>query len=631
MTATSAGQRIETLAGPGHHPLHRPRAVTVAITATALVGLALRLYQLSRPGCLFGVIENDDGTYFGSAVRLIHGWMPYRDFIMVHPTGITVLMTPVALATRGYGTAAGMAVARVLTAVASAASVPLAGLIIRHRGLLATVVTCGILAVFPNALDAARTLLLEPWLVLFCLLGALAMFDGDRLADRSRVIWGGLAFGFAGAVKVWAVLPVVVILVLCIPPARRAVAFAAAVAVGFCVPVLPFALLAPATFYRSVFVAQLARSDAVRVPLATRLAGMLGLSRLGLPLLILLAAGAAVLVAVTILSLLGARISHQQPPALDWFATITCALVIIAFLWPPDFYYHYSPFLVPFMAMAVALPLSRVLPALSVRDVRVRHAVRLRRYTTVLAVLTLAAAVVHDAIAESRMASTVPVADLNAATRAIPRGACVLTDEVSYTIAINRFVSSVAGCPTMVDSVGSDYALSGGRNGRTGAGAIPAVEQFWLSEFRSAQYLWLTDLYRLRVPWTPQLRAYFLGHFVPLINGPAGLYTRKEVPQLRHGRLPPGFSFSAPTNQQLTWSNRCWCSGLAEGGTGYLGAARSYQARSDQMAVGQGQPDHPGAAVWIDTERTCEFLPAAGGAQIAVVPAGCRARVHDHH
>jgi len=41
-----------------------------------LVGLALRLYQLTRPGYLLGIIEYDDGTDFGSAVRLIPGPRP---------------------------------------------------------------------------------------------------------------------------------------------------------------------------------------------------------------------------------------------------------------------------------------------------------------------------------------------------------------------------------------------------------------------------------------------------------------------------------------------------------------------------------------------------------------------------
>ena len=61
----------------------------------------------------------------------------------------------------------------------------------------------------------------------------------------------------------------------------------------------------------------------------------------------------------------------------------------------------------------------------------------------------------------------------------------------------------------MVDGVGSDYALSGGHNALTGAGRVPAVEQLWMSAFRSAQYLWLTASSAPRIPWTPRLRAYF--------------------------------------------------------------------------------------------------------------------------
>ena len=54
-------------------------------------------------------------------------------------------------------------------------------------------------------------MLVEPWLVLFCLLGALALFDGNRLtSSRKRLLWGGIAFGFAGCIEVWAIFPVIV-------------------------------------------------------------------------------------------------------------------------------------------------------------------------------------------------------------------------------------------------------------------------------------------------------------------------------------------------------------------------------------------------------------------------------------
>jgi hypothetical protein len=447
---------------------------------------------------------------------------------MVQPPGITLLMAPVALATKAAGTVTGMAAGRVLTALASAAAVPLAGLLTRHRGLIAVIVSCGIIAVYPDSLQAARTVLLEPWLVLFCLLGALAVFDGDRLAGGRRLIWGGLALGFAGAVKVWAILPVLVVLALTARRPREAARFAAGVAAGFLLPVLPFALLAPRTFYNSVIVAQLVRSDLVRVPLGFRLQHMLGLThapQLATPALV--AIGAAVIVIIAGLMVLGTRLTRQAPPALDIFATATFGLAVVAFLWPSDFYNHYAAFLAPFLALAIALPLARVLGALPAAGARARSAVLLRRGAAVLAAVTLGALAVLQGLAESHLAAAIPASEISAAERMIPPGACVVTDQVSYTIAINRFTSAVPGCSLMVDGVGSDYALSGGHNALTGAGRVPAVEQLWMSAFRSAQYLWLTGSSAPRIPWTPRLRAYLLANFVPLTRGPDWLYVRK--------------------------------------------------------------------------------------------------------
>jgi Glycosyltransferase family 87 len=526
-TAPGTGSRPAVAGRPSRRGF-LPGATTTVIVVATLVGLALRLYQLSRSGYLYGITEYDDGTDFGSAVRLIHGALPYRDFIMVQPPGITLLMAPVALATKAAGTVTGMAAGRVITALAGAAAVPVAGLLTRHRGLLAVIVTCGILAIYPDSLVASLTVLLEPWLVLFCLLGALAVFDGDRLAGGRRLIWGGLAFGFAGAVKVWAILPVLVILALAAHRPRQAARFAAGVAAGFLVPVLPFALLAPGTFYRSVIVAQLVRSDLVRIPLAFRLQHMLGLTHAP-PLLTpaLVAAGAAVIVIIAGLVVLGVRLTRQAPPPLDLFATVTCALAVLAFLLPADFYSHYSAFLAPFLALAIALPVSRVLGALPVAGPRARAALLLRRGAAVLAVVALTTLAVLQGFAESNMAAAIPATEISAAEHMIPPGACVFTDQVSYTIAINRFTSDVRGCSDMVDGVGTDYALSGGHNGLTGAGSSPAVERLWMSAFRHAQYLWLTASSGPRIPWTPQLQAYFLANFVPLTEGPDWLYARK--------------------------------------------------------------------------------------------------------
>ena len=89
-------------------------AIAVVIIVTTALALALRVYyQYTRTGFLLAVTEYDDGPYFGSALRLAAGVLPYRDFIIVQPPGITLLMTPVALLARVTGTANGMEAARV--------------------------------------------------------------------------------------------------------------------------------------------------------------------------------------------------------------------------------------------------------------------------------------------------------------------------------------------------------------------------------------------------------------------------------------------------------------------------------------------------------------------------------------
>src|SRR5437763_7129595 len=118
--------------------------VNVAIAAGTLLALGLRLYyQYTRPGFLFGINEYDDGPYFGSAVRLVHGVLPYRSFVLVQPPGITLLMSPVAGLSYLTGTGWGLAIGRVATMLAGTASGALGGLLVRRRGLVAVGGSCG--------------------------------------------------------------------------------------------------------------------------------------------------------------------------------------------------------------------------------------------------------------------------------------------------------------------------------------------------------------------------------------------------------------------------------------------------------------------------------------------------------
>jgi hypothetical protein len=553
---TGVGARHPLGSWAGTRPLGVWITPNRVIVAVALLALALRLYYLSRPGYLFGVTEYDDGSYLGSAIRLVNGQLPYRDFVFVQPPGITLLMVPVALVAKVTGTAWGLALGRILTVLAGTVGVAATGLLVRHRGTLAVLLACGISAVHPESVASAHTVLVEPWLVLFCLIGALAAFDGNRLADGRRMVWAGVVFGFAGVVESWAIVPVVVVLVLSAARPRRAAAFALAVAAGFLVPTLPFAALAPRGFYQSVVVAQIgSRLNATRIYSLYRVRLMTGLSDILHPANFVVIGAAVVIIG---LAAAGAAapwwLTRQPPSALDCFAAATGGLMAVIFLWPPQFHYHFVGFLVPFLALSVALAVSRLLtvlrpwafrpglrPGLGViprprlgAAPRPGHWVAieavLRPAVAGLAVVGIAVAAVIQVSYERTQQASVSPSEYAAVRRVIPPGACVLADEVSYLVVADRFLSNVPGCPVIDDGTGVNYALSHGLSTATGAGRVPSVAALWRSAFVHSQFVWLSYHASKRIPWTPSIASYFHAHFtrVPGLGPGITLYQRKR-------------------------------------------------------------------------------------------------------
>jgi alpha-1,2-mannosyltransferase len=490
------------------------------IVAAAMLALALRLYYLSRPGYLFGVTEYDDGSYLGSAVRLMHGQLPYRDFVFVQPPGITLLMVPVALVAKVTGTTWGLALGRILTVLAGTAGVVLTGLLVRRKGALAVVLACGIAAVHPESVAAAHTVLVEPWLVLFSLIGALLMFDGDRLASGRRIVWAGAAFGFAGVIESWAIVPVLVLVVLSARKPRRAAVFAGGVAAGFLIPTLPFAALAPHSFYESVVVAQIGkRINATRIYSLYRIRLMTGLSDILHPANALVLGTTFAIVGLILIGTIAACCRTRQLPApLEWFVAATGGLMAVAFLWPPQFHYHFVAFLVPFLALSVALSATRLLDAYLPVTARPPAGQAARRGICVVTMLAIAVAAGIQVSYERTQHATISAAQFAAVRRVIPPGACVLADEVSYAVVANRFLSDVPGCPVIDDGTGVNYALSHGLNTATGADNVPAVVALWRSAFVHSQFVWLSYHSSKRIPWTPAILSYFHAHFAR-VNG----------------------------------------------------------------------------------------------------------------
>ena len=514
----------------------RPRlaAQDVILLAMTALAAAIRLYLLTRDGYLRGVTEYDDGVYLGGAVNLLSGTVPYRDFAFVQPPGIFLLMAPAALLAKASAVSTAMAAARLATVAASAGCVALTGVLVRHRGPLVALVACGVLAVYPDDIMAAHTLLLEPWMNLLVLAGAGLAFRAGRLSPPRRLLLAGLLIGLAGAVKYWAVIPALAVAVTCLAsrPRRNPAWFAGGTAAGFLLPVLPFAASAPVTFFRSTVTDQASRAgSAVTEPL--RLAHLTGLvDLLGVAGRLALSGDAgslfarrdvtapatwatgwppvllAALLAVT-LGLGCARASRGRPglDLLAWCALGTLAATVAAVLGYSAFFYHYADLPAPWLAVVAGYAAGGV-------GGRVAGAGR-RPLVAVTATIALVAGV------QAWELSALHASPVAADAALIRPGACVVTDEAALAIAAGRFTAGAAGCPDVIDGLAVTLVAGNGTSVQGGAAHVGAVATAWKSVLSRAGYVWLSSSSGRRIAWTPALRAWFAATFRPL-NPPAG-------------------------------------------------------------------------------------------------------------
>ena len=515
--------------------IETPRLAYWVIAACAVAGALLRLYQLARPGYLLGVTEYDDGVQFGDALRLVGGVIPYRDFVVVQPPGSVLLMAPVAVLAKVTGTAWGLGVARLLTVAADTACIVLLGLLVRHRGPVAAGIACGVYAVYPDALVAAHTFLLEPWLNLFCLAAAVAFFDGDRVSGRRRRLGlAGVLFGLAAAVKLWAVVPLVVAAVLAGRRPRDAGVLAGGAAAGFGVLVLPFLVMAPGPLVKDVLVSQYLRADVWHpfqpLPRLSDLAGFHLDPGLSATVQILVLLSFAAIVPVGYLAVcLAAR---RRPAALDWYALIGLVVVVGMLLWPSSYYSHYGAFAGPFIALAVALPVGLLRPA------EQRHQIVPVVAVGLAAGMLIVGVGVGQFAAETRLQAW--SSHGAAADRLIPAGSCVLTNNPALTITADRFtLDPPPGCPGLVDPFGAYLTMTSGKRQIASQQQLSSVRAMWLFDFSRARYVWLTAGSQAQIPWTPALRAYFGSHF-RLIGLDYGYGPRGRPKGEIYARRPPG-------------------------------------------------------------------------------------------
>jgi hypothetical protein len=478
------------------------------------LSLGMSLWQLSVPEFLSSY---DSGVYLASTIHLVSGVLPYKDFTFVQPPGILLLMSPVGIFSRFFGTHDGFIFARVVSSTATALNAALLAWLVRHRGRLAMALAGGGLAFLPVSFFVSSSLTLEPYCILFVLLGALVVLDRDATdgeVTTRRFVIGGLLLGFAVLIKLWAIFPLVALALCLVPRYRRRVgALVSAAASCFVVLSLPFFLFAPRNFISEVFGEQLFRQAAPiqGASIGYRLLVMTGVG----PTTIAPSTTVAEVAFVFVVVLVGVSFAVRAPRGcLDGFFILATIFTGAALLYSAEFFPYYGYFLSPFLLGAVGLSVARLiaslharLRAMSMTD-SFRSTLRLSSWTGGALIVFALVLYVTSFYSSYAWGLGLYAPEFAAITNRVPAGSCVVYSEVSFGIEANRWTSSDSTCPTFVDPLGMWMAW-----GYQTRPATATFAQTWKSYFERAQYVVLTNPGDSLVGWDANLTSWFSHHF----------------------------------------------------------------------------------------------------------------------
>lgn len=453
-------------------PTSRRTAVAIAVAVGALA-FALRLRFALNGGGLLGIGTYDDGVHFSAAAALVHGRLPYRDFLFLQPPGILLVLAPFAWLGGIIGDAHAFEAARLAFMAIGGANAALVALCLRRYGAGAALIGGAFYAAFPPAIYAEHTTILEP-LGTLGLLVALLLFTAPPLAlagTRGAAILGGIALGGAVGVKIWYIVPALIVVVL----ARRRILAALAAATATVVVVYGvFFVAAPSAMWREVVVDQLGRprmassvSRRIGAILAAPGAGHAHTLGLTSQQWALVAAFAALVCGVVALTIAGAR-------AYAVLLAVSTGLLLAS----PSFFAHYTLLTAYALALVVGVVAGRLLALVSARV--------LRTALTAVAVLVVVAGVREaNALSTSYRSTWIrpPVAGLQHAAAAVH--GCVMSDDPTALIVMNVLTRNLnEHCALWPDVTGWTYDRDDVKvNGATVARAENARWQQHVTEY----------------------------------------------------------------------------------------------------------------------------------------------------
>jgi hypothetical protein len=470
------------------------------LAAVVIVGVALRTLVWWSPHNLSGVLEYDDGVYYAAARLLLDGYLPYSDFTIVHPPGVSLVLLPPAGLGHFFGDPVGMAAGRVEMQLIATLNIVLVYRIAgrlpgdpmkRSRRALAA---AALYAVMPNAVVAEQTILLEPLATCACLVAVWLLLRRDE-PTRLDLVASGFFLVTGVALKLFALAYIVAVIgyLLWTRKPKSLLPLGGGGVLAAAVVVAPFVVSAPAGAWHDVVVTQLSRPQNPLVPDGVdRLVNMVGLPDAPIP------------VALVLIALLAAVTLRRFDPQVGmWVAVVV--ITGLAFATAPTYFTHYGESLGP----AVALLVSRSL------DVR-RGVLLVSAFAVAFAIGTRA-----------QLGDLRGQGDLRAATADIDGGACVYSDSISLSLAAGVYTRPNPHCPSYVDGRGVVLTQNIDWDNRVGfypSGFI--ADKRWqhanVEQMKHADYLLLRQSPATFPDWDTSTRAYVLSHFRLVVGHPDG-------------------------------------------------------------------------------------------------------------
>lgn len=412
----------------------------MVIPFVALAAVLVRLLPLLLGDGLLSWGRYDDGVYYAASAALLDGRVPYRDFVLLHPPLIALVLLPFALLGRLASDPIGLVAARLAWMALGALAAVLAARFAGRWGVLPALVAGLWVACSAETSYASQSTFIEPVADL-ALLGALVMLSCDRERPRHELV-AGLLLGIALTGKIWYVAPVgVLLLVLLLSRPRSALRAAGVAAATACAILLPFFALAPRQMWHMVVYDQLTRRVAARESFLNRLGIAVGGRFLHLPShLPTLVAGVA---AVAVLVGIAACLRHRPTRPVAAVALTTLVVLVAS----PSIFRHYGSFSAA--PVGVSLGVGWALIGRHLRSTAVRRGLALACLAAILA-----GGGVLIAHPDHRR---FPRQDVEAV---LPSSGCVTSDN-PVTLEITDHLSSDlrAGCALPVDVTGESYGV----------------------------------------------------------------------------------------------------------------------------------------------------------------------------